>query len=269
MANNTAEPTRYLITGPNWLGMWTLYRREVMRFAKIWNQTLVAPVITTLLWLAILTLALGGSRGGGVHEIPFQQFVVPGLTMMAMVQNAFGNTSSSLVLSKMQGVIVDLLMPPLSADEVTFGMVAGGITRGIVVGLVVGAAVSIFVHVPMPHPFLALFYMVMASTMLSLIGMLTGIWGHNFEQVHAVTNYVITPLAFLSGTFYSVRALPGIWHTVSYMNPFFYMIDGFRFATVGYHDGDIMTGAVFLIVVNIILWLITRALVAKGWRLKT
>lgn len=259
----------YLIRSSNWLGIRTLYRREVWRFLKVWNQTVIAPVITTLIWLAILTLALGGRRGGGVEELPFNEFVAPGLVMMALVQNAFANTSSSLMLSKIQGVIVDILMPPFSADEITFCMMAGGVTRGVLVAITVGLAVSLFVPIALPHPLMALFYMVAASMMLALLGMIGGIWAQGFDQMNAMTNYVITPLAFLSGTFYSVTILPGIWQEVSYYNPFFYMIDGFRYALTGYHDGSIVTGVSVLIGINILLWLVVRRMVASGWHLRT
>lgn len=249
--------------------MATLYRREVWRFVKVWNQTLMAPVITTLIWLSILTLALGVRRGGGVEELPFNEFVAPGLIMMAMMQNSFANTSSSLMLSKIQGVIIDILMPPLTADEITTCMVGGGMTRGLCVGLTVGIAVAFFVPIALPHPFLALVYGVLASLMLAQMGMIGGIWAQGFDQMNAVTNYLITPLSFLSGTFYSVSVLPDTWHAICYYNPFFYVIDGFRYALTGYHDGSIATGLMVLVGLNVVLWFICRRMVASGWRLKT
>ncbi len=252
----------------NWIGVWTLYKREVWRFVKVWNQTVLAPVITTLLFLAILMLALGGAerRVGG---LPFDQFIAPGLVMMAIVQNAFANASSSLMLSKVQGVIIDLLMPPFTAGEQTFCLVSGAVTRGIAVGIAVTAAVYIFVDLDVYSPLLAITYVLLASMMLALMGVLTGIWAQSFDQLAAITNYVITPLAFLSGTFYSIDHLPEIWRQVSYMNPFFYMIDGFRYAMTGYSDGGAEIGVVVLLVVNMLLWLLARWLFAKGYRLKT
>lgn len=259
----------HLIHSANWLGMRTLYYREVWRFLKVWNQTMMAPVITTLLWLAILTLALSGNRGGGVEHLPFNQFIVPGLIMMSIMQNAFANTSSSLMMAKIQGTIVDVLMPPFTPNEITASMSAGGVTRGLMVGLTVGVAVTLFVHVPFPHPFVALFYVLNASFMLALLGMIGGIWAQGFDQMNALTNYIITPLSFLSGTFYSVNALPPFWHALCFYNPFFYLIDGFRYALIGHHDGSLQTGALMVVTINILLWLATRKMIASGWRLKS
>ncbi len=258
------------INAVNWTGVRTLYYREVWRFLKVWNQTLLAPVITTLIWLAILTLALGGARGGGVESLPFDLFIAPGLIMMSVMQNAFANTSSSLILSKVQGVIVDLLMPPFTADEVTCSMVAGGMTRGILVGFTVGIAIAFIVPgMTIMYPLVALFYLIMASMLLALLGLFTGIWANGFDQMSAITNYIVMPLTFLSGTFYSVQILPDMWRALCYYNPFFYLIDGMRYALTGYHDGDLMTGATVLVVMNLVLWIIIRSLIAKGWRLKT
>lgn len=252
----------------NWLGLWTLYVREVSRYMKVWNQTLVAPLVTTLLFLAILVLAMGG--GVRTEEgMRFDTFLAPGLIMMAVVQNAFANTSSSLMLMKIQGVIVDLLMPPLSGSEITISMVLGGITRGIMVGIVVAAGLRVFVHYDIVHPFYGLFYLVTASSMLALLGMLTGIWSQSFDQLSVITNYIITPLSFLSGTFYSVKHLPPFWHGVSHANPFFYMIDGFRYALTDYHDGSMLAGVLTMLGCNVVLWTLTMWLINKGYRLRT
>ncbi len=259
----------YIMNSTNWLGIRTLYYREVRRFTKVWNQTLMAPVVTTLVWLAILTLALGGRRGGGVEAIPFNEFVAPGLIMMTVMQNAFANTSSSLMLSKIQGVIVDLLMPPFTANEMTFCLMAGGVTRGVCVGLMTGIAIAFFVPLEFTHPFHAAFYLVMSAMTLALLGMIGGIWAQGFDQMNSLNSYLITPLSFLSGTFYSVSILPGMWETLSHYNPFFYMIDGLRYGLTGYHDGSISTGIMLLIVLNSLLWLTARQMIKTGWRLRT
>jgi len=252
----------------NWIGLSTLYKREVWRFMKVWNQTLIAPVVTNLLFLAVLTLALGGNHRT-IGDMHFDAFVTPGLIMMAIVQNAFANTSSSLMLQKIQGVIIDLLMPPLSAAEITFSLTMGGVTRGVCVGIVVSLAMMPFAPVAFPHFWLAVYYTVMACIMLSLIGTLTGIWSQSFDQLAAITNYIVTPLAFLSGTFYSIEFLPEFWQHISYFNPFFYMIDGFRYAMTGHSDGSIETGMIVLLVIDVVLWVATQSLLARGWRLKT
>lgn len=252
----------------NTIGVITLCKREIWRFSKVWNQTVVAPIVTTLLFLAVLMLAMGGNERM-IDHIPYGEFIAPGLIMMAIVQNAFANTSSSLMLGKIQGVIVDILMPPLTGGEVVFCLVVGGVVRGIAVGVVVMASVYIFVPFSLLHLWIGLFYAVSASVMLALLGILTGIWAQSFDQLAAITNYVITPLSFLSGTFYSIKQLPQFWYHVCHFNPFFYMIDGFRYATVGYTDGTIGTGMVFMTVTNISLWVLTATLFSRGYRLKS
>lgn len=203
-----------------------------------------------------------------VDNIPYGEFIASGLIMMAIVQNAFANTSSSLLLAKIQGVIIDILMPPLTGGEIVFSMVIGGVARGLAVGVVVMAAVYMFVPFSLLHPWIGLFYAISACIMLALLGILTGIWSQDFDQLSAITNYIITPLSFLSGTFYSIRQLPEFWYIFCHFNPFFYMIDGFRYATIGYSDGSIATGMIVLTVANISLWIITTVLFNKGYRLK-
>lgn len=252
----------------NWIGMATLYKRETWRFLKVWNQTLVAPMITTSIFLAIFALALGGS-GRMVHGMHFVDFIVPGLIMMAMVQNAFANTSSSFMIAKLQGVIIDWLMPPFAAAELTIGFMMGGITRGLMVGCTVALAMSLFVHIGV-HSFVYLiFFAVASTTMLSLLGIITGIFGNTPDQVSAVTNFIVTPLSFLSGTFYSVHDLPPFFLHISHANPFFYMIDGFRFAMTGVSDSNPALGVAVLVGSNIVLFTIAHTMFARGWRLKS
>lgn len=264
------HPQRRVITTRqvNWLGIWTVYRREVWRFSKVFNQTVLAPMITTLLFLAILTLALGRADRD-IGGMPFNQFVAPGLVMMAVVQNAFANSSSSLILGKIQGVIIDILMPPLKGWEVTTGYVGGGLTRGVMVGLMVMIAVYQFVPFTIHDPLLAVFYLIAASSLMALLGMLGGVYAQGFDQLAAFTNYIVTPLSFLSGTFYSIQFLPEFWQQLSHFNPFFYMIDGFRYAMTGYSDGDINTGITVLLAANVALWTLTQHLFGKGWRLRS
>jgi ABC-2 type transport system permease protein len=182
----------------NWRGLWTLYMKEVRRFLNVFTQTLLAPMVTTLLFLAIFTLALGGA-GRTVGGVDFALFLAPGLIMMSIVQNAFANTSSSIVIAKVQGNIVDVLMPPLSPGELTLGFAAGGVTRGLMVGLAVGLGMWLFVPITLHNPLFILYHGVMAALMLSLLGMIGGIWAEKFDHIAAVTNFVITPFSFLSG----------------------------------------------------------------------
>lgn len=248
--------------------MLTLYKRESWRFLKVWNQTIIAPMVTTLIFLAILTLAMGGAART-IDGLPYPVFIAPGLIMMSVVQNAFANTSSSLMLQKIQGVISDILMPPLSGGEVTFSLIMGGITRGVMVGISVAIAMRVFVPYQVHHIGYAIYFVVISSAMLGLLGMLAGIVSQTFDHVAALTNYLVTPLSFLSGTFYSIHQLPPIWQAISHANPFFYMIDGFRYALTGYSDSSPHLGAVVLLVVTIILWALAQHLFGKGWRLKS
>jgi ABC-2 type transport system permease protein len=251
----------------NWLGFWTLYQREVRRFFKVSMQTVAAPVVTTLLFLAIFLLALGAQQRH-IGEIPYVEFLAPGLIMMAMVQNAFANTSSSLMIAKVQGNIVDVLMPPLSPGELTWGFALGGVTRGIIVGLVVAAAMAVFVPLSLKAPVFVLFHALAASLLLSLLGILGGIWADKFDHIAAVTNFVVTPLSFLSGTFYSIDRLPALWRGVALSNPFFYMIDGFRYGFIGHADGPLWVGAAIMVATNAAMLALCHVLIARGYKLK-
>jgi ABC-2 type transport system permease protein len=251
----------------NLIGLWTLYLKEVRRFFKVPGQTLAAPVVTTLMFLLIFSLALG--RTGRVIEgLPFLEFLAPGLVMMAVIQNAFANTSASILIGKIQGNIVDILMPPLRPGELMFGIVAGGVTRGLLVAVVVTLSMLPAVSIGLAHPLLVLYYALSGSLMLALLGLLAGIWAERFDQMATVTNFVVTPLSFLSGTFYSIAQLPGPFLVAAYLNPFFYLIDGLRFGFTGHADGPIVIGAIVVAAVNLGLWLLAHALIARGYRLK-
>jgi ABC-2 type transport system permease protein len=254
--------------GPvNWLGLWSLYLKEVRRFWNVATQTVAAPVITTLLFLAIFTLALGRSVET-VHGIPFAQFLAPGLIMMSMVQNSFANTSSSLVISKIQGNIIDVLMPPINSTEFVTAYAAAGMTRGIVVGLSVGIVMAFFVPVEIAHLWAVVFFAAAASMMLASIGMIAGIWADKFDHMAAITNFVITPFAFLSGTFYSIERLPAPFYEIAHFNPFFYMIDGFRYGFIGQSDTSPWLGVGVMVMMNAILLTVAWRMVERGWKLK-
>ena len=251
----------------NLIGLWTLYLKEVRRFLKVPGQTLAAPVITTLMFLLIFSLALGRS-GHMVGTVPFLEFLAPGLIMMTIIQNAFANTSASILIGKIQGNIVDVLMPPLKPGELMFGLVAGGVTRGLLVAVVVSLAMLPFVALVPAHPLLIAYHALAGSLMLALLGLLGGIWAEKFDQMAALTNFLITPLSFLSGTFYSVARLPEPFHAIARANPFFYLIDGLRFGFTGHADGSVPVGAAVVALVDLALWLLGLRLLARGWRLK-
>jgi len=251
----------------NGRGLWTLYLKEVKRFVNVATQTLLAPVVTTLLFLAVFTLALG--RGNAlVDGVSYGLFLVPGLAVMAMMQNAFANTSSSIVIAKVQGNIVDVLMPPLSGFELALGFVAGGVTRGLLVGLAVWLALSLFAGFAVHDALAMLFYAANACLMLSLLGMIGGIWSEKFDHIAAVTNFVVTPLSFLSGTFYTVERLPEGWQFLAHLNPFFYLIDGVRYGALGHADAPLWVGALVVLAINLALFLVAWRILHVGWRLK-
>jgi len=265
LANRQFHP----FIGPiHWLGIATLTKKEIWRFAKVWNQTILAPVVTTMLFLAVLNLAMGRAHDM-VEGISFDRFVAPGLIMMAIVQNAFANTSSSLMLAKVQGVIIDLLMPPFKGVEIVAAMVTGGVVRGLVVGIAVALAVYAFVEPSLHSLPLLVFYVIASSMMLATLGVLGGIIAQSFDQMAALTNYIVTPLSFLSGTFYTIQRLPEFWQQVSHLNPFFYMIDGFRYAITGHADGNITVGVLTLSLTNLVLFWWAQRAISRGWRLKT
>ncbi len=251
----------------NWIGLWTLYLREVRRFVKVYTQTLLAPVVTTLLFLAVFSLALGDVQRS-VGGVPFLEFLAPGLIVMAIAQNAFANTSSSIMISKIQGNIIDTLMPPFTAHELTFGFAMGGATRGVCVGTVVALAMAFFVDLSIHHWGYILYHGFMAALMLSLLGTIGGIWSEKFDHIAAVTNFVITPLSFLSGTFYSIQRLPEAAQVAAHFNPFFYMIDGVRYGFTGHADGSLMAGLVVMAAVNAFLWGLCTWMFASGYKLK-
>ena len=262
-------PGEPVLSGVNWGGLKTLYIKEVRRFFKVQLQTVWAPAVTTLLYLAIFTVALG--RGGRtVMGVPFADFIAPGLIVMAMIQNAFANASFSLLVGKMQGNIVDYLMPPLSTGELIAGLVGAAVTRAFLVGVAVWLAMLLWpgVHVRVEHPLWIFWFGLMGALMLSFLGLLTSLWADKFDHAAAVTNFVVAPLSLLSGTFYSVHQLAPTFQAVSHANPFFYVISGFRYGFLGISDSPIAVGAITLLILNVVLWALCYALIRRGWKIK-
>ena len=263
------EPGVPQLKGVNWGGLKTLYIKEVRRFFKVQMQTVWAPAITTLLYLAIFTIALG--RGGrAVMGVPFADFLAPGLIVMAMIQNAFANSSFSLLVGKIQGNIVDYLMPPLSTGELIAGLVGASVTRAVLVGFAVWLAMLLWpgVSVSVHNPALVIWFGLMGSLLLAFLGLLTSIWADKFDHAAAVSNFVVTPLSLLSGTFYSVHQLSPTFQAVSHANPFFYVISGFRAGFLGVSDSPLMVGGIALLAVNVALWALCYGLLKSGWKIK-
>ncbi|MEO6093373.1 MAG: ABC transporter permease [Novosphingobium sp.] len=258
----------------NWLGLKTLYMKEVRRFFKVQTQTIWAPAITTLLFLVIFTLAMGrGQRV--VLGVNFASFVAPGLIVMGMMQNAFANSSFSFLAGKIQGTIVDYLMPPLTEGELMLAMVGAAVTRSLLVGLALAAAMLLWpgVSLTMAHPWAVVWFGLMGSIFLAVLGLLSSIWADKFDHNAAITNFVIAPLSLLSGTFYVIDNLAPAFQAVSRANPFFYVISGFRFGFLGRSDiGDtnmaVLHGAIGLGLLNLTLGVVTFLVLRSGWKLK-
>ena len=274
MTQTTPSIAPSCILGPrpiglvNWLGLRVLIGKETGRFLKVYAQTIIAPVINTILFYIVFAFALGGTQRT-IGNLPYLTFLLPGLIMMSMAQNAFANTSSSLVISKVQGNIVDVLMPPLSAFELTAGYTVGGVMRGLTVGAVSILCLGWFAHLPIEHPFYIAYHALMGSMMLALMGIIGGLWSEKFDQMAAVQNFFIMPATFLSGTFYTADKLPEGWRFMAHMNPFFYMIDGFRYGFIGVSDGTLHIGLVFLASVDAALLAIAYRMISTGYKLKS
>jgi ABC-2 type transport system permease protein len=256
------------IKGMNKIGLYTLIRREVERFLNVYTQTIVAPVVTTLMYYTVFALAFGG-LAREVNGVSFLAFLAPGLIMMTMVQNAFANTSSSLVISKVQGNIVDVLMPPLSAFEIFLGYTLGSLFRGLVVGFITTCVLALFVPIHIHSIPAIVTFAVLGNLMLGSLGLAAGIWSEKFDHIAAVTNFIVTPMTFLSGTFYNVGMMPPMWQHIVHYNPFFYMIDGFRYGFIGHADGSIWAGILLLSVVNAFLAVLSYRMIKTGYKIKS
>lgn len=251
----------------NWLGLRTLAGRETRRFLAVWSQTLMAPLITAGLFLAIFSLAIG-SRRGEVMGVPFVQFLAPGILMMTVIQNAFANTSSAIMIAKMQGNIVDTLMPPLSPAELVVGYLSGSISRGLFVSSAILLVAFVFLGQGIAHPVWVLVFVVLGSVFMGSLGIVAAILANKFDQMAAITNFVITPLSFLSGTFYSVDGLPPLMRTLTHANPIFYLIDGVRYGVIGTSDSSPWIGLPIVLAFSAaVIWVCLRWF-RTGYRLK-
>ena len=257
------------ITRVNWPGLRALYVKEVRRFFKVQLQTIWAPAITTMLFLVIFTVALG-RQGRTVLGHPFADFIALGLIVMGMLQNAFANSSFSLLVGKIQGTIVDYLMPPLSNGELLAALTGASVTRAILVGFAVWGAMLLWpgVHVVPRHFWAIAWFGILGSLFLAFLGVLTSIWAEKFDHAAAVTNFVVAPLSLLSGTFYSVEALAPAFRAVSHANPFFYIISGFRYGFLGDADSPVLVGALVVLAIDIAMGALCYALLRSGWKIK-
>ena len=248
-------------------GPWTLFKKELLRFWRVGFQTVAAPVMTALLYLLIFSHVLG-SRVEVYPGVPYTVFLIPGLIMMSVLQNAFANSSSSLIQSKVMGNIIFVLLTPLSYIEFFSAFLAASIIRGLCVGFSIYLVSICFIDLPLNHPWIILAFAVFGSGMLGAFGIIAGLWAEKFDQMAAFQNFVIMPLSFLSGVFYSIHSLPPLWQTVSHFNPFFYMIDGFRYGFFGMSDISPWFSLSVVIASFIALSLVTIGMLRAGYKLR-
>ena len=252
----------------NYLCVFTLFKKEVLRFLKVGIQTVVGPAISSLLFLTVFSLALGRSVNQ-INNVNLSEFIAPGLIMMTMLQNSFANAASSIGQAKFQGNIVDVLMAPLSNYELTIGYIMGAVARGIICGLVTFLGIIIFIPLSIHSYYALFFYTLMGCLMMGSIGTMVGVWADKWDQQQGITNFIVLPLTFLSGTFYSISRLPEFWQNFALFNPFFYNIDGFRYAFIGQSDSQLIIGGIILIILNFSLFFLCYLMFEKGYKLKS
>jgi len=252
----------------NWIGFKSLWIKECNRFMAVWQQTLLSPLVSSLLFLSVLSLALGNNKGD-VLGFPFITFLAPGLVAMSILTQSFSHSVSSLMIGKIQGNIVDMLYAPLSALEVSMAIILAALTRSFLIAIISIIVFSLIVEIPINNIFYILIFGFLSAFILGSLGFITGLWAEKFDHTATITNFIITPLSFLSGVFYSIDKLPKLFQTISYINPFFYMIDGFRYGFIGTSDGSIIVGLIYLTILSFIMWFIAFYLYKRGYKIKS
>ena len=252
----------------NWLGFFTLYQKEILRFFKVAIQTIISPLVSALLFLMVLSLAIGNERTG-VLGLPFITFLAPGLIAMQIIQQAFSHTSSSIMIAKIQGNIIDILHAPLSAAEVTLAIILAAVTRSFIIAIVSILVFSFVTELKFYNFYYIFIFTFLGSFILGAIGIVVGLWAEKFDNMASATNFIIVPLSFLSGTFYSIKRLPETLQIISEWNPFFYMIDGFRYGFLGVSDGSIEFGLSYLVILSCLIWFASYFLFKKGYKIKS
>ncbi|RBP49662.1 ABC transporter permease [Arenicella xantha] len=251
----------------NWIACYTLFKKEVLRWVKVWLQTVLAPVVTALLYLLVFGHVLEG-RVEVFEGVSYTQFLIPGLLMMTVIQNAFANTSSSLIQSKVMGSIIFILLPPFSALEMFLAYIGAAVMRGLAVGTGVFALAFFYAHVPIYNFFIILVFAILGSYTLGALGLIAGMWAEKFDQIAAFQSFLIVPLTFLSGVFYSINSLPPLWASLSHWNPFFYMIDGFRYGFFGQSDQPVLVSLSAMLLAAAVLTVICVSMLSKGYKLR-
>ena len=252
----------------NWIGFRTLYIKEVSRFLVVWAQTLLSPLVSSLLFLSVLSLALGNERGE-VLGFSFISFLAPGLIAMSIIQQSFSHSVSSLMIAKIQGNITDTLFAPLSAVEVSLAIILAAVTRSIVILIISIIVFSLIVEIYIHSIFYIFVGAFLGSFILGALGFITGLWAEKFDHTATITNFIVTPLSFLSGVFYSVDRLPAFFQSISKINPFFFIIDITRFGFLGASDGSIVFGLIYLIILAFVMWFLSYYLYKIGYKIKS
>ncbi len=251
----------------NTTATFTLFKKEIKRWRKVWMQTVLAPVVTALLYLAVFGHVLEG-RVEVFPGVSYAAFLIPGLLMMSVIQNAFANTSSSLIQSKVMGSIIFVLLPPFSALEMFLAYIGAAVMRGLAVGVGVFIVARFYVGVPIDNIFIIVGFAILGSYVMGAMGLIAGMWAEKFDQIAAFQSFLIVPLTFLSGVFYSIKSLPPFWATLSHLNPFFYMIDGFRYGFFGQSDQPVWISFTIMSVAALILTGICVRLLSAGYKLR-
>ena len=254
--------------GINWLGAYSLYAKETLRFLNVFGQTIIGPIITSILFLLVISLAIGNERSN-VLGVSFIEFLAPGLIVMQVIQQSFSHSSSSLLMGKVMGNIVDLISAPLSAGEVSLAIIFASVTRAIIISIISIIIFSLMIEIEIKNYLVFIVYLFLSSFIMGAAGFIAGLWADKFDHMATATNFIIVPLSFLSGTFYSIDRLPEFLNTLSYYNPFFHMIDGFRYSFINNMDGSIKFGLIYLTVLAIIIWFIAYLLYKKGYKIKS
>ena len=254
--------------GINWVGAYTLYIKETLRFLTVFGQTIVGPIVTSILFLAVISLAIGDDRPS-VLGVEFIEFLAPGLIAMQVIQQAFSHSSSTFMIGKIQGNIVDILYAPLSAAEVTLAIAFASVMRAVMIAIISIIIFMLIIDLKIFNYFYLIIFTLLSAFILGCIGIIAGLWAEKFDHMATVTNFVIVPLSFLSGTFYSINRLPELLQIISKANPFFYMIDGFRYSFINQADGSIMIGLVYLSSLSFVSWFVTYLLYKKGYKIKS
>lgn len=251
----------------NWIACYTLFKKEVLRWVKVWLQTVLAPVVTAWLYLLVFGHVLEG-RVQVFDGVSYTQFLIPGLLMMTVIQNAFANTSSSLIQSKVMGSIIFVLLPPFSALEMFLAYIGAAVMRGLAVGVGVFGLAIFYAHVPIDNFWIILLFAVLGSYTLGALGLIAGMWAEKFDQIAAFQSFLIVPLTFLSGVFYSIKSLPPLWATLSHWNPFFYMIDGFRYGFFGQSDQPVLVSLTAMLIAAALLTVVCVSMLSRGYKLR-